>query len=45
MGKEGKVGTLNANLRKIFSSEKNADLMMERAVKRPKNNEELEIIK
>lgn len=45
MGKEGKVGTLSANLRKIFSSEKNADLMIERAAKRPKNNEELESIK
>lgn len=39
MGKEAKVGTLSANLRKIFSSEKNADLMIERASKRPKNND------
>ncbi len=38
MSKEVKVGALNSNLRKLFSSEKNADLMMERAAKRPKNN-------
>lgn len=38
MSKEVKVGALSSNLRKLFSSEKNADLMMERAAKRPKNN-------
>ena len=36
--KEVKVGHLSSNLRKIFSSEKNADLMMERASKIPKTN-------
>jgi hypothetical protein len=36
--KEVKVGSLSASLRKVFTSEKNADLMMERAAKRPRNN-------
>ena len=43
--KEVKVGAISSNMRKIFSSEKNADLMMERASKIPKSSEELEGIK
>ena len=37
--KEVKVGHISANMRKLFSSEKNSDMMIERASKVPKNNE------
>lgn len=42
IGKTVQVGTLNNSLKSIFASEKNADLLGERAGRIPKNSLELE---
>jgi hypothetical protein len=45
MNTKGKVGSLNRHFIRIFAVDKNADMLLDRAAKVPKNNEDLENIR
>lgn len=45
MNKDVKVGTIGSNMKKMFEKGENVDLMMEKAGKVPKNQQDTELIK